>query len=369
MFDDLKSAAAWFAHWLDHDALPLWWRAGADRAGGGYYDALSLDGAPLDQLPRRARVQARQAFVYATLGPAGWDGPWRDAAWQGLDALAAHHRRDDGLYACLAGPDGEIIDPAAPLYEQAFVLLALAAGHAAGLGEGRLATEALRLREALDAYRHPAGGFRELGEQPFQANAQMHLLEAVLLWDETGEAGWGALADELAGLCLDRFIDPDGGFLREFFDADWAARAGDNGRLVEPGHQFEWAWLLDRWGARRGDARAMSAARRLYAAGLRGVDAGRGVAVNALWDDLSVREAEARLWPQTEHLRSALVIGDEAQALVAARGLARYLQTPVQGVWRDKLKADGSFVEEPAPASSLYHIVGACMALRQAVSP
>jgi mannose-6-phosphate isomerase len=29
----------------------------------------------------------------------------------------------------------------------------------------------------------------------------------------------------------------------------------------------------------------------------------------------------------------------------------------VSGLWRDKQKADGSFVDEPAPASSFYHIL------------
>ena len=39
------------------------------------------------------------------------------------------------------------------------------------------------------------------------------------------------------------------------------------------------------------------------------------------------------------------------------RALNRYL-TP-NGAWRDKRRADGGFVDEPAPASSLYHITGA----------
>ena len=102
----------------------------------------------------------------------------------------------------------------------------------------------------------------------------------------------------------------------------------------------------------------------------KGVPAARAVlagtvetAVNALWDDFSVRDGAARLWPQTEHLKAAVVLGDEAQALRAARGLAQYLDVPARGVWRDKLKADGSFVDEPAPATSFYHLMVAIQAL------
>jgi mannose-6-phosphate isomerase len=39
--------------------------------------------------------------------------------------------------------------------------------------------------------------------------------------------------------------------------------------------------------------------------------------------------------------------------------LWRYLETPTPGLWRDKLEEDGRFVEEPAPASSFYHLMAA----------
>jgi len=108
---------------------------------------------------------------------------------------------------------------------------------------------------------------------------------------------------------------------------------------------------------------AVAAAGRLYANGLKGVDAGRNVAMNAVWEDFSVRDANARLWPQTERLKAALVLGTDAEALSAAEGLAQYLATPARGVWRDKLRADGGFVDEPAPTTSLYHLMVAILEL------
>ena len=32
--------------------------------------------------------------------------------------------------------------------------------------------------------------------------------------------------------------------LAEFFKNDWSRAEGDAGRVVEPGHQLEWAWIL-----------------------------------------------------------------------------------------------------------------------------
>jgi mannose/cellobiose epimerase-like protein (N-acyl-D-glucosamine 2-epimerase family) len=38
---------------------------------------------------------------------------------------------------------------------------------------------------------------------------------------------------------------------------------------------------------------------------------------------------------------------------------------PLRGLWRDKLLADGTWIDEPAPASSFYHIIDALRVLAQ----
>jgi mannose-6-phosphate isomerase len=46
-------------------------------------------------------------------------------------------------------------------------------------------------------------------------------------------------------------------------------------------------------------------------------------------------------------------------AASAADALMRYLDTPIPGLWRDRIDAEGRVVDEPAPASSFYHLVAA----------
>ena len=355
-FTDLPAAAAWYEAWLRERALPLWSTAGVDAERHSFHERLSPAGKPLAG-PRRARVQARQIWTFATLAAAGFGSEHRRTATIGLDFYLAHYLRPDGLFAFSADEAGRLVDDTAALYEQAFSLLALAA-------LGRRA-EARRTREALQALRHPAGGWREAGAHPFQANAHMHLLEAALAWEMAGDASWGGMADDIVRLALGRFIDPDTGVLREFFDAEWRALPDQSGGLVEPGHQFEWAWLLETWGMSRGEGRARAAARRLYGHGRRGVDPARRAVVGSLWSDGAVREPTARLWAQTEHLRAALTLGSAAEALEAANGLAAFLDTPVPGAWWDKRLADGAFVEEPAPATSFYHLASGLLPLLQ----
>lgn len=356
-FTTLPAAAAWFSDWLGGAALPLWATAGVDPINGGFREGLTWTGEPHDPR-RRGRVAARQAFVFASAAAEGRIGPWALAARDGWTWFQARARRDDGLYAASLTTTGDVADPEAYLYEHAFILLALAA-----LGD---ASEARSVLAALETLRHPAGGFREAGARPFQANAHMHMLEAALAWEAAdGGPAWTALANEIAALALGRFVDPATGALGEFFDADWTALGGDDA-VVEPGHQFEWAWLLERWGVARGHVGARAAARRLFAVGRGAFDAGRGVVCNALGPDLSVRDAGARLWPQTEHMKAALILGDTASALEAANGLVAYLETPQAGAWRERMAADGSFLPEPSPATSLYHLSLAIRELVQA---
>ncbi|MBW3616540.1 MAG: AGE family epimerase/isomerase [Proteobacteria bacterium] len=360
-----------FSRWLQEAAWPFWWERGADHQHGGFHEAIDAAGAPVSDAPRRARVQTRQIYCFATAGAAGWNGPWREAVEHGRRSLQERYRRPDGLFRSLVAQDGSVLDDTALLYDQAFALLAMAAMHKAGVGGGTVRQDAQALlRAVLANYRHPEGGFAEKAPRAFQSNPQMHLFEAALAWLEIDPSPvWSGLCEELASLCLNRFIDGEGGFLREFFQADWSPRPDDFGRLVEPGHQFEWAWLLERWGRLSGSEDAKRAARRLFDIGLRGVDPRRGVAVNELWDDLSVRSDRARLWPQTEWLKAAVLFADDqrssAEVETAARGLLRYLHTPRHELWRDKMEADGSFVSEPAPASSFYHICSAILELER----
>lgn len=361
-FTNLRHAASWYEDWLRKDALPLWWHVGADRVRGGFHEELSVDGQPVLGM-RRARVQSRQAVVYGSAGLLGWEGPWRKAAWHAMDFFLLKFRRDDGLFRRLVGLDGEVLDDTAMLYDQGFALLASATLHAADPGRGDMASVAVAVRNGLETMRHSDGGYRENIAHPFQANAHMHLLEGAMAWAELKGGDWEAMVDEIVDLALARFIDPEGGFLREFFDSDWRAAHGQLGRSVEPGHQFEWAWLLSRHAGRRGDTRADAAAARLYASGLRGIDRKRDVAVNEVTDDFVVVDPVARLWPQTERLKTTLLFGGEAEGVAAANALRTYLDAGYQGAWRDKLSGDGAFIVEPAPATSFYHVLGACQGL------
>ncbi len=351
--------------WLFDRALALWASVGVDHGRWGFQEALDQNATAMP-IPRRARVQARQVYSFAAAGRMGWQGTWTALVESGFADFERFYRRPDGLFVALVAPSGAVLDDSSLLYDQAFAMLSLAhAGDVVTRVDGR----ALELLNSVESvYRHDGVGFRERADAPYQSNPHMHLLEACLAWIDRGGSGdWRLVADRLVKLALDRFIDRDSGMLREFFTADWSPATGEDGRLIEPGHQYEWAWLLMRWYTLTSDLRALRAAERLVQAGDLGLDRQRNVAVNLIRDDGSLVSGVARLWPQTERLKAKLGLWSladgtdrlalEGEVLSAINGLQQYFNTPIDGLWFDKMLPDGRFVDEPAPASSLYHIV------------
>lgn len=352
----LKFAALWAEGWLFDHALPLWREAGHDRDAGGFHDRLDLDGRPVD-LPKRVRVQARQIYVFGQAGAMGWNGDWRGAMRAGLAFLEAY-RREDGLYRGTVARDGSAIDDAADLYDQAFVLFALAAAQRAFPDEPGHEDRATRLLTRLiERHAHADGGFAETDGRPgLRANPHMHMLEALLAWTELSPGSlMNRVACGLVPLALDCMIDGRTGAVAEYFDDRWRPMPDENGRVREPGHQFEWAFLLSEADRLLGtDTRFASD--RLYRFGRQwGICDGR--ALFSVDPDGKVIDASSRLWAQTERLRTAVARRCEQDAIDSFECVRAFLDVGTPGLWHDRITPEGEWVEEAVPASSLYHIM------------
>jgi mannose/cellobiose epimerase-like protein (N-acyl-D-glucosamine 2-epimerase family) len=371
----LQSLRIGLINWLVRDAFPLWSQNGIEPVTGGFVEALDQDGSA-PALPRRARVHPRQVYAFAQARKLGWRGNAVGIVNDGMRYFTHHYQRADGLFRTLAAADGSVLDERALLYDQAFVLLGYAA--AASLLEAQPEWEhrALALSDRIEVHFRVEGAYRaELGAVGYESNPHMHLLEAYMAWAEIGQdPRWITGAQRLAELAATRFMVKDSGAIAEFYLPTMQPTPGASSRSIEPGHQFEWGWLLlrcERWlGPRwRESARGLLALGERY--GVR-----EGFAVNALRDDLSIHEAGARLWPQCERLKAALLaatLTDESQywdtAQAAAQSLRAFLATRTPGLWFDVRTSMGVFEGDVVPASTLYHLVGAIMALEDANPP
>ncbi len=376
--DEARAACGRLKRWLAEAAIPLWSQAGVD-ASGAFEEKLGQDGRPITSV-RRARVQPRQLYALVGAERLGAVVDQRTVR-RGLAAFLTRYVKASGLIRAAVDDDGRVLDDSAVLYDQAFALFALADMDVVLGPAAEVSAEALR-HAVLTAFRHPVAGFHSTfpPDGVLLSNPHMHLFEAALAWIEAdGDGEWRDLAMEIKALALEVFID-DRGALRETFDDAWRPAPGLAGRIVEPGHQFEWAWLLLRWAGLADDPADAQACRkaalRLIEIGERhGVDRGRNVAINALLDDFSPHDAQARLWPQTERIKAHALAAIEtgkaehwALAAQAVRGLEAYLATPTPGLWFDRLTPEGRMIDEAAPASSFYHIVCAIEALSTALA-
>jgi mannose-6-phosphate isomerase len=163
--------------------------------------------------------------------------------------LRAFHRADGkpGWIHAVA-PDGTIANPTRDGYGHAFVLFGLAWYY-------RLTGDAqvLSVIDSTVAYLDEVmaadnGGYFDALPAPDairRQNPHMHLFEAFLaLYEAAKDARHLARATAIFELFAGRFFQPATGTLCEYLSAELSPLPGPQNRIVEPGHHFEWVWLL-----------------------------------------------------------------------------------------------------------------------------
>jgi mannose/cellobiose epimerase-like protein (N-acyl-D-glucosamine 2-epimerase family) len=354
--------------WLTDQALPLWAEAGVDREGGGFVERLHLDGRPDFTAAKRVRVQARQIYVYSHAQILGLWPNGAGLAMRAFEFLMGHARLADGCFAHLLDYRGRIVDNKRDTYDHAFVLNAFAWLYRA-TQETKVALAIDETVRALDvALAHPSGeGYREDDKDslPRRQNPHMHLLEAFLaLHTATGDARYLARASAMADLFRTRFFEARARVLREFFNADWSVAAGEPGRIIEPGHHYEWVWLLHQLAQALGGVPPREIEALAEFADAHGCEAATGLVYDEVWDDGRVKRATKRSWPQTEALKAELALAEVSHKGITTPKadkilnslFAYYLVQKVPGGWNDVVDAANLPIATHMPASTFYHV-------------
>jgi mannose/cellobiose epimerase-like protein (N-acyl-D-glucosamine 2-epimerase family) len=359
-----RNGAAEARKWLIEKGMPFWVAHGVDRARGGFVERFSLKGQAEDPGFKRCRVTARQIYVFshATLLGCKDAGP---IAESGYRWLIDRYLIGKGRWARKVSGAGEVIDTTQDLYDLAFALFALAWAYKA-LGK----TEAVSLaRETVSTLRatlqHPSGdGYLHVegAGAPYEQNPHMHLLEAMLFLARfTGEDLFFEEARRIHAFARDRLIGREG-VLAEFFDVNW--KSPIVGARVEPGHHFEWTWLLKRYADLTGEREPIELAGILFDHAVRhGVDQQSGLVWDAISPEGAVTDRNHRIWPQLEAIKAWLAMeeagrvqsGPHTRALV--QGVMRhYLEPGHPGLWIDHVDERLAPRVEFAPTSTFYHV-------------
>jgi len=377
----LKPAAAALLGWATDAALPLWATAGFDFEHGRFEERLTLRAGRLPDVPIRLLSQARQIYAYALAARRGWYPGAAMLVEQAYSSMVRDYRGRDGRGGWIFSirRDGAVSDPRQDFYAHTFVLLAIAS-YVQATGKQQALALADQTLAFIDRHlRAPTGdGFLE-GLPPSGAlrrqNPHMHMFEALLaLWECSDDARYLTRAGELFGLFAARFFRPDPGILGEYFTAALQPAEGVAGSLVEPGHHYEWVWLLRRFEQISGRL-VQPYVDALYSFADRYGFDGAGLIVDELLVDGSHHAPSRRIWPIAEAIKANLVearLGRPQSERKAASlaGLLRdhFLTCDPVGGWHDRLDRNGSCLSEFMPASTLYHVVCAIDELSQFAS-
>ncbi|MEM6538567.1 MAG: AGE family epimerase/isomerase [Pseudomonadota bacterium] len=364
IFDEMRE-------WLFDQAIPFWTAHGPDRQYGGFVEALTFDGKDAALPYKRTRVTCRQIYVFSHAKIVGV--PKLDELIDhGVAYLSTNCRQSDGGFIKTTTREGAPLDPTYDLYDNAFAIFAFAWAFRATKNP----TYRVLLDEAFvwvkANMRHTTGvGFQhQVPPQGYRAqNPHMHLLEACLAaYETTSDATFAECAHELVDLFKDHLFDENTTTLTEFFKDDLTPAPGPEGNRVEPGHHFEWAWILEVYG-RLFDTDTAGLVKPLckFAEDF-GLNPTDGAVMNAVDRKGAAVDPGSRSWPNTERLKAAVSLFrlgiTDPMPLIESSGrllLDRYIQygrdtNMVPGVWIDSFDASGARTAENVPASILYHL-------------
>ena len=351
--------------------LPLLAERSWDHARSGFHEQLEADHSPSALGYRRLTVLGRQLFVFSEAARRTGTKHYAEIAHRAYDYLIERFWDDRfGGFFFKVDLGGSSLDTKKDLYGQAFAMFGLAHYHRAFARRDALerAGECSRLLKRhllLPAGWLASGASREwrVSGKELNQNPHMHLLEAyVALEAASGDTGFGEDARAIVALFLERLFDQASGTLGEFFDERGQPHARKGARL-EPGHHFEWHWLLNEGSRLWSDARTLAAAERLFDWAERsGVDEDKGGVYDVVDRVGAVLEDSKRIWPQAERIK--------AHAARSRREPSRHnrarLATLVDFLFDRYLLADGGWHEgltralapnaTALPSTTPYHI-------------
>jgi mannose-6-phosphate isomerase len=335
--------------------VPLWQSPGWNADMALPYEALDAGHQPLPPQRYRAMACARQLYLFSSMIGEVPAAEARAAAL--FRSLQQHfHDAEHGGWFYSIDPQGAPLDLRKDLYTHAFILFACAhywAKVREPLVESVLnaALEVIGQRFATGDGLYEASLDRDwssLASGPLQ-NPLMHLAEAFLATLSVREDI--AVQRALVELCTamhKRFIDPQQNVLMEK-----PLGAVDN--WFEPGHQFEWYFLLESSPLLRGCRLHTSLDRAFALTEQWGVDPQTGAVAAMLDLDGCAKDATQRIWAQAEYLR-ALTLRPNSEASVQRQLKALQQRFLHSAGWHECRDENGEVSRKDMPSTTPYHL-------------
>ncbi|MCM2343407.1 MAG: AGE family epimerase/isomerase [Alphaproteobacteria bacterium] len=361
-----------------------WYEAFPDPATGGFYERLGKGFKPRLVGNRRLLTQCRQLAMYshAHLQRPQQFRPDLKKHFEAL--LEKYYMPETGGWRFSLGDNGKPADNTYDLYSLTFVIFGLSHYFRATQDErARVHARAMLdfiqknftlpgrpgYAEALDVQLRPINRTR-------RQNPHMHLLEACLFAEQTwDDPAYGKMSDHLVDLFMMYFYKPEHNHLCEFFTDDLLPDP-KTGQRVEPGHYFEWVWLLKKHALLRQDpARHDHTCLRLLDwANQYGWDQIYGGIFDVLNPAGLVLTDTKRIWPFAEALKANALMIDAASDRDAIKArmadmvrVFRECYMQERGFWVEWLNRDLSPATDYMPGTTPYHVYFGIMETRAVI--
>lgn len=369
--------------------VPKWYEAFTDGAKGGFHERVGHSFKPVYAGHRRLLTQCRQLAIYAHALNNGCQRhlvPGLDDRFRFI--AETFHNQQTGGWHFSVDDSGRLKDKSYDLYTHAFVIFSLA--HYYNYSRNDAAkTLLLRAVQFIEAHFRIKGkpGFAEaLGEdltpapRPRRHESHMHLLEACLfaaeIFEGDDKAVFCGCADEIVSLFEDHFYRRDDNVLSEYFTDDLEPAPSSGHIICEPGHYYEWIWLLKKHAAAGGKpGRHDEICHALLAwANTHGFDSEYGGIFDELDEKGEVVADTKRIWPFAEGLKAnALMLDsdfdrDEIKARISDLvDVFRRYYMQERGFWTEWFARDFTPATDYMPGTTPYHVYFGIMEARDVV--
>jgi len=349
--------------------LPFLNSFGWDKEYGGLFETLDSFGKKGDEDFRRVMLHGRQLFVFSKWGEETGDPNFIKMA----DNIFRYMKDvfwDDkyGGWRSSVYLDGTPKDASKGLYAHAFVLFGLLNYLKClkrTVAEDWI-NETLLLVER--EFSRPDNSYCEIMTREFQdqssdlrnQNAHMHLLEAALaLGEYSANEKHIKMASRLVVLFQSRFLDQQELVVREYLDQHFHPNA-NIGYKIEPGHHYEWAWLLNWASIVMADNALRPLGKEIL---LKSIAFGWDQKNGGVFDEIDCRDkrillSSKRLWPLLELIKALSVFPDPNNRGLRDAALDIFLSNYIglDGLWVERFSQDWEKIDCPMRISSTYHM-------------
>ncbi len=337
---------------------------------GGFFERLNQDTSPMDIEYKRLVTQCRQIYVNSYAYNNTKSEHFLLAAKHGFDFIVDNYLDKYGWYFSVT-PNGKPFDTHLDLYAHAFVILCLSQYYLATHEKSALILSKQTLEFIKSHFKTEIGFYEALDNnlQPIarirRQNPHMHLLEACLSMYEVAEdVAYLQLSDYLITL-FEKFFYQEGKLL-EFFNDNLDTHP-EKGHILEPGHHFEWTWLLHKRISLAPSTKNMQGLKQyikqLFLRGREdGIDTKFGGIYNEVGCDGDIINPNKRIWVITEAIRAHCVYYANYKNIETIESLENILTTFKQkyistnGNWVEICNEDLSPQTNYMPGTTTYHI-------------